>query len=55
MSLIIQDNGVGIDFNNIKYGRGITNVRKRMTDINATIDFQSQDILGTKVKLDVPL
>jgi signal transduction histidine kinase len=49
-SLSIHDNGEGINFENIRpFSNGLTNMRKRMADVN--IDFSIENKNGTLIKL----
>lgn len=48
--LTIQDNGTGIDMNNIRFfGNGLKNMKKRMDDI--FVDFSIENHEGTLIKL----
>jgi signal transduction histidine kinase len=50
LSLTIHDDGKGIDFNNIRpYSNGLTNMKKRMTDVE--IDFTIENNNGTLITL----
>lgn len=50
LSLTIQDDGKGIDFNNIRpYSNGLINMKKRMTDVG--IDFEIENNNGTRITL----
>lgn len=50
LSLTIHDDGKGIDFNNIRpYSNGLTNMRKRMSDVG--IDFSIENNNGTLIRL----
>lgn len=49
-SLIIHDNGTGIDFDNIRqFSNGLRNMKKRMKDIE--IDFSIENNQGTLIRL----
>lgn len=50
LSLLIQDNGVGIDFDNLRrFGNGLSNMKKRMEEMN--IDFSIKNNNGTLITL----
>ena len=50
LTLYIQDNGVGIDFNKLRqFSNGLNNMRKRMKDVN--IDFSIENMNGTLITL----
>ena len=50
LTLYIQDNGVGINFNELRqFSNGLTNMKKRMADVN--IDFSIENKNGTLVTL----
>ena len=50
ISLYIQDNGVGIDFENLRrFGNGLKNMKQRMT--KSGIDFSIENNNGTLVTL----
>ncbi len=50
MSLVIHDNGKGIDFENIRqFSNGLKNMKKRMTDVE--IDFSIGNEGGTRIRL----
>jgi signal transduction histidine kinase len=50
LSLVIHDNGKGIDFNNIRqFSNGLKNMKKRMQDVE--IEFAIANENGTKIKL----
>ena len=49
-SLLIHDNGIGIDFDNIRqFGNGLKNMKKRMDDVG--IEFSIEKNHGTLVRL----
>lgn len=50
ISLFIQDNGIGIDFNNLRmFGSGLKNMKERMT--KSTIEFSIENKNGTLIIL----
>ncbi len=50
LTLIIHDNGVGIDLGNLRqFGNGLKNMKKRMEDVN--IDFKIENKKGTTITL----
>jgi signal transduction histidine kinase len=52
-TLIIEliDNGIGFDFEQVKYGFGIQNMKKRANLMNAKISITSKVGSGSKLKL----
>lgn len=50
LSIQIQDDGKGISNNNA-FGNGVKNMKKRMSEINGAIAFETKD--GTTISLDV--
>lgn len=50
--LQVADNGTGIKNGN-SFGNGLKNMKKRVAEINGTIDFESTN--GTCIKIEVPL
>lgn len=54
LRLLIQDNGVGIDFDKLKqFGNGLKNMKKRMEDMNITFSIENNN--GTLVTLFGPI
>jgi signal transduction histidine kinase len=51
----IIDNGKGFDINTIDLGNGLSNMEKRMTEINGTININSKAQKGTEITLNVSL
>ncbi|TWO34466.1 tetratricopeptide repeat protein [Seonamhaeicola sediminis] len=49
----ISDNGIGFDINEIEAGNGLSNMKKRANDMDATIIYKSQIRKGTKIILSV--
>jgi signal transduction histidine kinase len=50
LSLVIHDNGRGIDLDNIRqFSNGLKNMKKRMQDVE--IDFAIANDNGTKIRL----
>ena len=50
LSLLIHDNGRGIDFEKIRqFGNGLKNMKKRMEDVNMELTIENNS--GTIVKL----
>jgi signal transduction histidine kinase len=50
LSLVIHDNGKGIDFNNIRqFSNGLKNMKKRMSDVD--IEFSIVNDNGTRIRL----
>lgn len=54
LSILIHDNGKGIDLDKSrKFGNGLNNIRKRMTEIGGTAEFRNEN--GTLVILRFPI
>ena len=54
LMITIRDNGIGFNpEKNRPYSNGLINIKKRMKDINGTIEFESNE--GTSICLTVPL
>jgi signal transduction histidine kinase len=54
LSLVIHDNGKGIDFGNIRtFGNGLKNMKQRMEDIG--IDFTIENSQGTTIRIFAPV
>jgi signal transduction histidine kinase len=54
LHITVQDDGRGFDAENIKpYSNGLTNMRKRMRDIDGSFEIESSN--GTTIKLSAPL
>lgn len=51
LQLQISDNGIGFDGNQVKYGNGILNIRRRAEEINAHVSINSSVRNGTTIKL----
>jgi signal transduction histidine kinase len=53
--LRVQDDGVGFDEGLTRAGNGLTNLRRRTTDLGGTLDIQSAPGGGTKVTVSAPI
>lgn len=51
----LKDNGIGFDFDQVKYGFGIQNMRKRANLMNAKISITSKIGSGSKLRLTLGL
>lgn len=51
----VLDNGKGFDINTVDLGNGLSNMEKRMTEINGTININSKAQKGTEITLNVLL
>ncbi|MFY9242581.1 MAG: ATP-binding protein, partial [Polaribacter sp.] len=49
----IIDNGKGFDLNKIELGNGLSNMEKRMSEIDGKINISSKPNSGTEIKLEV--
>ncbi len=54
LSMTYIDNGVGIDFEKIKYGLGLSNVKTRVSLLDGNITIKSSKNKGFKVKINFP-
>lgn len=50
----ISDNGTGFDLDNVMLGNGILNIKKRVSDLHGTVDFNSKNGIGTTVIVRLP-
>lgn len=55
LSIKIADNGVGLDTNKAKYGKGISNIKKRIEKINGKLDIKGRPNKGTEITIDVAI
>jgi signal transduction histidine kinase len=53
LQVTIQDNGIGINFENIKNGNGIKNIKNRIAKMNGTIEFKIKN--GTTTLFTIPI
>ena len=51
IQIIIKDDGIGFDENEIVYGSGLNNMKKRAEEINALYSIESKIDEGTQVIL----
>ena len=49
--LKITDNGIGFDLNNIEFGNGINNMKKRAHELEAEFEITSQLNKGTTIRV----
>jgi len=54
ISIIIEDNGKGFDHEKTSLGNGITNMKKRITDIQGQISIETGESAGTKISITIP-
>ena len=54
IEITISDNGKGFDINNIELGNGLSNMEKRMAEINSQIHIHSIKNKGTSIKMNIP-
>ncbi|APG65519.1 hypothetical protein LPB136_09175 [Tenacibaculum todarodis] len=52
---IIKDNGVGFNIKSIDLGNGLSNMEKRMSEINGKVKINSEEKKGTKILISVVL
>ncbi len=55
LSIMVEDNGKGFDMNNVTFGLGLTNIEKRIENINGNIVFDTTPGNGSTVILNIPL
>jgi signal transduction histidine kinase len=55
LQVVIADNGCGFDWNTIRRGNGLTNIRERLEALKGGCRIESQTGQGSIVKLTVPL
>jgi signal transduction histidine kinase len=55
LKILLNDNGNGFDFEKIKYGFGIQNMKKRANLMNAKITITSKIGIGSTLKLSLSL
>ncbi|MFN3851442.1 MAG: ATP-binding protein [Spirosomataceae bacterium] len=53
LNIQIVDNGIGFDLNKSKYGKGISNIKKRIEKIKGKLDIQGRPNKGTQITIDV--
>ncbi|MAO64649.1 MAG: hypothetical protein CL666_06590 [Balneola sp.] len=52
-SLVVQDDGTGMDVDGVKKGNGLININKRAELIGAEVDLRTSEGFGTRWKLNV--
>ena len=55
LNVMVEDNGKGFDFKQTKLGFGLTNIDKRMENINGDLVIDSTENNGTTIILNIPL
>ncbi len=56
LNIIVEDNGKGFDFKNLKEtGIGLENIKKRVTHLNGKLTIDSTLGKGTTILIDIPL
>jgi hypothetical protein len=55
LKLVVQDNGEGMDVDNVQKGNGMVNIHKRAEQINGEISLKTSEGFGTRWMLKVPL
>ncbi|MEO7989384.1 MAG: two-component regulator propeller domain-containing protein [Chryseolinea sp.] len=55
LHLFIHDNGKGFDFESIKPGNGLRNIRERAKSIDARLDLRSSPTKGTQLEMNIPI
>ncbi len=54
IEILISDDGKGFKLDEVSLGNGIVNMKKRISDVNGIIGFQSNENQGTEVKITIP-
>lgn len=54
LSLLIEDNGIGFQNNNSKFGHGISSIRKRAQNLNGDIEISSTEN-GTIIRINITI
>jgi signal transduction histidine kinase len=54
IEILISDDGKGFELNEVVLGNGIINMKKRISDVNGIIEFQSNENKGTEIKITIP-
>jgi signal transduction histidine kinase len=55
LNVMVEDNGRGFNLNETKFGFGLTNIEKRVENINANFIIDSAQENGTTIILNIPL
>jgi signal transduction histidine kinase len=55
VSISVEDNGCGFEAAGCRAGNGLTNMKRRLTDLNGSCDVRSQPGAGTKVVMELRL
>lgn len=57
VNVMIEDNGIGFDYerSKLKKGMGLNNIRSRVKDLNGTFEVDSGQNRGTTITIDIPL
>lgn len=54
VEILVADDGKGFNINEVSFGNGIANMKKRIQDVNGTIEINSSENNGTNVKIIIP-
>lgn len=54
LEILIEDDGIGFLLEDVEFGNGIVNLRKRVSDLKGKIDIESKIKKGTKIRIDIP-
>jgi len=55
IKITIKDDGIGFDVNAVDFGNGISNMKKRIADVNGSITLQSELNVGTSISVQINL
>ena len=53
--VIVKDNGIGFDINTVNLGNGLSNIEKRISEVNGTAKINSKPNNGTEIKVSINL
>ncbi len=53
--LIVEDDGIGFDYNKIRIGNGLKNIRRRSEELDGSFNIITKSGYGTKAAIEIPL
>jgi signal transduction histidine kinase/ferritin-like protein len=54
VEILIKDDGIGFKMDEVLLGNGISNMKKRITDVSGFFEIESNENQGTKIKIGIP-
>lgn len=54
VEILIKDDGIGFKMDEVLLGNGISNMKKRITDVSGFFEIESNENQGTKIKISIP-